>query len=210
LKKAVNELLFDREKGMYFEGLNTPTDPKKLYQWLPQNSEKRYYLKHSNIMAAYVSLCDSDTAKTLLKKVMDDEIAGDVQPYFMHYLLEAIYTHGLRDEYTLKVIEKWKKPILECPKGLVEGFVAPEPTYKFDHSHAWGGTPLWSLPKALLGLSIDKPAFREITLRPSLLGLNRAKIEFLTPCGKVTVTLEKGNPAQITAPNEIKINLIEN
>ena len=209
LKKAVNELLYDKEKGMYFEGLNTPTDPERLYQWLPQNVEKRYYLKHSNILAAYVSLCDGERAQTLLKKVMEDEIEGDAQPYFMHYLLEAIYTHGLREKYTLKVIEKWKKPILECPKGLVEGFVAPEPTYKFDHSHAWGGTPLWSLPKAILGLSIDKPAFQEITLRPSLLGLNRANIELLTPYGEVTVALEKGKPVKINAPNGIKINLIE-
>lgn len=208
LKKAINELLYDKDKGMYFEGLNTPTDQKQIYTWLPENREKRYYLKHSNIMAAYTSLCDGDTARRILDKVMNDEIEGDVQPYFMHYLLEAIYTHGLRDKYTLKVIEKWKKPTADCPKGLVEGFVAPEPTYHFDHSHAWGGTPLWSLPKALIGLSIDKPAFQEITLSPSLLGMKHATVELPTPYGKVICDLTKGCEANITAPEQIKVNIV--
>ncbi|MBQ4268925.1 MAG: hypothetical protein IJB97_04680 [Clostridia bacterium] len=208
LKNAVNNLLYDKEKGMYFEGLNTPTAPKQISVHLPANSTKRYYLKHSNIMAAYVSLCDGDMAKILVEKIINDEIEGDVQPYFMHYLLEAIYGHGLREKYTLKVIEKWKKPIADCSKGLTEGFVAPEPTYRFDHSHAWGGTPLWSLPKALIGLSIDKPGFKEITLAPSLLGLSHATVELLTPHGRVTCTLEKGEVAKIVSPNSIKVRIL--
>ena len=209
LKHAVNSLLFDKERGMYFEGLNTPTDESQIYTWLPANTQKRYYLKHSNVMAAYTSICDGETARNLIDKIMSDEIEGDIQPYFLHYLFEAIYTHGLRDKYTLKLIERWKNPLKECKKGLVEGFVMPEPSYQFDHSHAWGGTPLWSLPKALMGLSIDKPAFAEITLNPSLLGLHSARVELLTPHGNVICELDEGKPIFVSAPEGIKVNLID-
>ena len=206
LQAAVNSLLFDKEKGIYFEGLNTPSEVDfSDWKWMVANVEKRYYLKQSNILAAYVGICDKDTARSIIHKIMSDEIVGDYQPYFAHYLLEAIYSNGLRDEYTLKVLERWKAPVAECPKGLVEGFVAPEPTYSFDHSHAWGGTPLWSLPKALIGFEPIKPGFEEISLSPSLLGLESARVELPTPYGDITVEMKAGSEPVITSPKEVTI-----
>jgi hypothetical protein len=207
LQKAVNTLLFDSERGMYFEGLNTPIPEEQVNQWQPQNVKKRYYLKHSNIMAVYTSICDSDTARMLIEKIMNDEIEGNVQPYFQHYLLEAIYTHGLREKYTLSVVERWKDAIRECDKGLPEGFYAPEPTYRFDRSHAWGGTPLYSLPKALTGLSIEEPTYRKIKLKPSLLGLEKAKVEIPTPYGMIVCEMKQGEKPEVVAPDEISVTV---
>jgi len=207
LRSAINSLLFDFDKGCYFEGLNTRTPPELIGEWMPQNVEKRYYLKHSNILAAYFGVCDDSVGKNLVDKIMTDEIGGDCQPYFMHYLLEAVYRLGLRERYTLRICERWKEPVVSCSKGLVEGFVAPEPTYTFDHSHAWGGTPLYSLPKAIMGLEITNPGMSEITLCPSLLGLSYAKSELLTPYGKVVCELKKGEKAKVTHPEEVKIIL---
>lgn len=127
--------------------------------------------------------------------------------FSMHYLLEAVYRLGLREKYTLQICERWKAPVLSCSKGLVEGFVAPEPTYQFDHSHAWGGTPLYSLPKAIMGLEITKPGMREIELSPSLLGLNHANIELLTPYGKVVCEMKEGEKERITHPKEVRVIL---
>ena len=93
-------------------------------------------------------------------------------------------------------------------KNLVEGFIAPEPTYSFDHSHAWGGTPLWSLPKALTGFELIKPAFEEVTFSPCLLGLEQARVELPTPYGDITVEMKKGKEPTITSPDEVKITLM--
>ena len=207
LKTAVNGLLFDSEKGVYFMGLNTPTrdDLVAEWEWMPQNTDKRYYLKHANVLAAYSGICDDALAKELVRKIMDNEIEGDCQPYFLHYLLEAVSRLGLCDEYTLEIIERWKAPGRECSKGLVEGFLAPEPTYSFDHSHAWGGTPLYSLPKALMGLEIIEAGMKKLSLSPSLLGLSCATVEALTPYGKVVCELKNGEKAEITAPKEVEI-----
>ncbi len=207
LRKAINSNLFDAQKGIYFMGLNTPTEESLIGGWMPQNTDKRYYMKHANILAAYFGVCDEATSRTLVKKILSDEIEGDCQPYFLHYLLEAVCKLGLREEYTMQICKLWKKPVQECSKGLVEGFIAPEPTYSFDHSHAWGGTPLYSLPKALIGLEIISPGMGEIALSPSLLGLEYAKVELLTPHGKVICQMEKNKEPIITNPKEVMVKL---
>ncbi len=205
LRTAINENLFSKKKGLYFEGKNTKTPEELIGQYMPQNVRKRYYLKHSNILAAYFGVCDEETAKDLIEKVMTEKCPGGYQPYFAHFLLEAIYKNGFREKYTLDVIEKWKKPVADCPKGLVEGFIVPEPTYSFDHSHAWGGTPLYSLPKAILGFEIKKPGLLEIELNPSLLGLKKATIEIPTPYGKIVCKLNEGMKPIIKAPAEVTV-----
>lgn len=205
VKKSINKHLFDKKRGIYFEGLNTPTDESLLAKYMPQNVSKRYYMKHSNILAACFGVCDDDTAKRLIEMVMENKIDGDCQPYFLHFLFEAIFKCGLREKYTLKLAERWKAPTKACPKGLVEGFIEPEPTYRFDHSHAWGGTPLYSLPKALLGLKITEPGMKKIELSPSLLGLESASVELLTPAGLLKCEMEHGKEPKITAPHEITI-----
>lgn len=207
LQNAVNTLLFDKEKQMYFEGLNTPTPEELLYRYMPQNTAKRYYRKHANILAAYVGICEKECAQALLRRVLNDGIDGDVQPYFTHFLLEAVYRCGLREEATLSILERWKAPVRECAKGLAEGFVPPEPTYAFDHSHAWGGTPLYSLPLALLGLRILSPGMAELEITPSLLGLHHARVELPTPFGLLTVAMEDGKAPCISCPPGIALRI---
>lgn len=205
LRRAINTHLFDHERGIYFEGLNTPTDEALLAKYMPQNVSKRYYLKHSNILAACFGVCDDKTSKKLIDMVMTEKIPGDCQPYFLHFLFEAIFRHGLREKYTLKLAERWKAPTLSCPKGLVEGFIEPEPTYRFDHSHAWGGTPLYSVPRALLGLEITEPGMTKIKLDPSLLGLSHAKAELLTPHGTLICEMERGQAPKLQIPKGITV-----
>ena len=208
LRVSVNTHLYDAEKGMYFEGLNTETPEELLCQYMPPNVQKRYYLKHSNILACYVGIRKPEESKELLHKIMKNVCPGEYQPYFAHFLLEAVEKNGLREEYTLKILEKWKAPVKECDKGLAEGFIQPEPTYIFDHSHAWGGTPLYSLPKALLGLKILKPGFSEISLSPSLLSLENATVELPTPYGLLTCKLKKGKDIAIEAPDDITVRIL--
>jgi len=205
LKSAVNAHLYDPEKQLYCDGLNTPTPEHLLYHYMPQNVEKRYHMPHSNILCALYGLCDDETARRLIRRVVSDHAWGAVQPYFMHYLLQAVDRLGLREECTLSILEHWKAPVRECPKGLVEGFIAPEPTYSFDHSHAWGGTPLYSLPKQLSGLEILAPGYRKIRLNPSLMGLSSASVEIPTPFGTIRIEMKENAEPIITAPDEIEI-----
>ncbi len=205
LKEAILLHLYDKERCLFFEGLNTPTPEELLYGYMPQNVEKRYYMKHSNILAAYFGFFDKETCRNFLRRIIPDKSLGDVQPYFCHFLLEAVFRNGLRDEFTLSILEQWKAPVAECPKGLVEGFYKPEPTYSFDHSHAWGGTPAWSLPLALSGMEISEPGMKKIRLNPSLLGLSHAEVQIPTPQGLVILELKEGCEPVIQAPQGIEV-----
>ena len=160
---------------------------------------------HANILAAYFGFFETAECQALLQKILSDSTLGEVQPYFMHYLLDAVYRNGLRDTYTLSLLEMWKAPVRECPKGLAEGFYKPEPTYRFDHSHAWGGTPAYALPLALTGLRLRKPGFAEISLSPSLLGLDYAAVEIPAPQGIIRVTQRKGMKPEISVPDGITL-----
>ncbi len=204
LRDAISSLLWDDERGLFFEGLNTPTPAELVGEWLPKNIDKRYYRRHANILAAYFGFFDKEKNREVLRRIIDDDSLGEVQPYFQHFLLDAVYRNGLREEYTLRLLDQWKPFVADCPKGLPEGFYKPTPSYCFDRSHAWGGTPAYALPLAVTGLKILEPGFKKIRLSPSSLGLERVTARVPTPYGVITVTAGNGIRADITVPEEIE------
>ena len=203
LHGAVLRVLYDPHRKLFFEGLNTPTDEALICEWMPRNVEKRYYRKHANILAAYFGFFSPEENAALLERMIKDDRLGQVQPWFCHFLLEAVYRCRLREKYTLKLLEQWKAPVKECPKGLPEGFHKPQEDYTFDHSHAWGGTPAYALPLALSGLEILEPGYRKIRLDPTLLGLEWADVEIPTPFGMIRMHMRKGASPEITVPDGI-------
>ena len=204
LKEKIIKLLWDEEKGLFFEGLNTPTKEELIHYFMPQNTSKRYYRKHANILAAYFSVFKKEKCREILERVINDESLGLVQPYFMHFFFEAIYRNDLKEKYTLKLLNQWKKSIENCAKGLPEGFYAPGEGYPFDYSHAWAGTPAYSLPIALSGLTIKKAGFEEVTFSPSLLGLEVADVEIPTVKGIIRISMQKDRQPIINVPEGIK------
>lgn len=204
LKDAINHLLYNEEVGLYCEGLGTPTPEEELNASLPQSNGKIYYRKHANILAARYGVCEGENAKRILRQVMTDDSLGGCQPYFMHFLFEAIDKNDLREEFTIPLLTQWKQSFDTCEKGLQEGFICPD-NYVFDLSHAWGGTPLYSLPKALLGFEMVEPGFKKIRIKPSLLGLTSATVEMLTPYGKIVCQQKSGEKANITVPEQIEV-----
>lgn len=200
LKNAINAHLYDPEKELYFEGLNTPTREDLVSWWMPQNVEKRYYRRHSNVLAALFGVHD-DPADLLIRTLEDDSL-GYFQPYFAHFVLEAVRVNGLTHKFTRQLLEDWKEPIRSCPKGLPEGFYK-QSDYPFDHSHGWGGTPLYALPMALSGLEILEPGMTRIRLDPDLLGFASATVEIPVPTGMVRIEIQEGEDPVITAPEGI-------
>ncbi len=200
LKNAINAHLYDPEKELYFEGLNTPTREDLVSWWMPQNVEKRYYRRHSNVLAALFGVHDDPA--DLLTRTLEDDSLGYFQPYFAHFVLEAVRVNGLTHKFTRQLLEDWKEPIRSCPKGLPEGFYK-QSDYPFDHSHGWGGTPLYALPMALSGLEILEPGMTRIRLDPDLLGFASATVEIPVPTGMVRIEMQEGEDPVITAPEGI-------
>ncbi len=92
----------------------------------------------------------------------------------------------------------------KCTKGLQEGWIKPQEDYSFDHSHAWGGTPAYQLPSAVLGFEMREAGFRKISLTPNLYDLEFAEVSMPTPYGDISCRLEKGRKPIINIPDGIE------
>ncbi len=200
LKTAFNKHLYDENRGLYFDGLNTPSEENK---WLPKNSEKRYFGMHSNTLAILYGLCPDAECKRIMTAVIEDKSLTPVQPYFMHFVLEAVYKSGLFEKYGLALILKYSDIINECDKGLKEGWI-DMPGYPYDYSHAWGATPTYQLPSKLLGFEMIEPGFKKISLSPQLFGLDSADISIPTPYGYIKCSMNK-NGTKTYVPPEITV-----
>ena len=207
LREAFERCFWDEEKQLYCDGLGTPHGDGTAYS--PFNVNKRYFSKYPNILAAAYGLCSDERAENILERITLCEKLQDIQPYFMHYLLEALRKHGLFGKFGKPLLQRWVEVVNECDKGLKEGWIAPEPGYSFDHSHAWGGTPAYQMPMALLGLTVCEPGMRRLKLAPQLYWLEHFDIAFPTVHGTVRVRKQKDLPAQVEAPAAVTILLDE-
>lgn len=203
VKASFNACFYDESRGLYFAGLGGKRRNEE-NEWLPENVGKKYYLRQVNALAVLFEICDTSVAKKLAERVVADKTLGDVQPYFMHYIFDVAYKYGLFEKYGMDMILRWKPLVEECPKGLAEGWGE----FKGDHSHAWGGTPAYQLPRAFLGLEMVGAGFSEIRLSPKLFGTAFADISVPTPYGDIKCKLARGKAPVIDVPDGIKYTIV--
>lgn len=199
-KELFNRYFYDASKQMYFDGRNIPNEISDV---LPENSDKRYYTIYSNTLAVLFDLCDSENSARIMKSILDNEEMMIAQPYFMHYVIDAVYKTGLFEEYGLKLIRKWEKLVNECEKGLKEVWNDYE-GYEIDYSHGWGGTPAYQLPCRISGIEILEPGFKKIRIKPNLYGLDYADIKIPTPYGVINCHITK-DKTDIDIPEGITV-----
>ena len=200
IKESINKRLFDSKRGLYVGGLNTHNLVSE-NDWLPKNNNVRYYLKQANTLAVLYDICPKEKETELLEYVIKDLNKYEMQPYFYHFLLGAVYKAGLFEKYGLMLIRKYESLIDKCEKGLSEAWENMD----CDYSHAWGAAPAYYLKKALSGFEIVEPGYKKIKLSPKLYDLSFANFEISTPYGKIEICQEKGKGVSIKHPKEITI-----
>lgn len=198
LKESFNATFFDKSKGLYFDGRNFQDE---VTQWRPCETEKRYYSVHSNILAVLYGLCDESLSEAILEKVMNDSALIQANPYFYHFILDALYKAGMFEKYGIKTLRKWTELYDECDKGLKEVWDG----FDCDYSHAWGGTPAYQLPARILGFEIIEPGMKKIKLSPCSYGLDFAKVTMPTPYGKITAEVNKDGSFKLSVPEKITV-----
>lgn len=200
LKVSFQEYFYDSDKGLYFDGHNFEHRSGK---WIQANTKKRYYSWHTNTIAVLYDLAPQQEQVRIMETILNDMTLINPQPYFMHFVLEAIYKVGLFEKYGIQQLMRWKE-MTEFEKGLQEGWYDMS-GYGFDYSHVWAGTPTYQLPSKLSGLQILEPGFTKISLAPSLYGLDFAEMEIPTPFGKIEIKMEKDKAPVIKVPEAITV-----
>ena len=203
LKNAFS-VFFDSERGLYFDGLD---DEDEGNDWTPKNTKKRYYSWHSNTLAVLYGLAPAHMHAEIIERTLNDESLITPQPYFMHFVLEAIDKAGLFGKYGMEQLDRWKY-MTEFGKGLVEGWMNCE-TYGYDYSHVWAGTPTYQLPSKLSGLKILEAGFAKISLQPKLFNLRWAKIKIPTPKGVIRIEMHEGQSPILEIPEGIQANIVQ-
>lgn len=198
LKESFNKTFFDAEKELYFDGRNFKDE---VIPWRPCEENKRYYSVHSNTLAVLFDLCDKSISKKLIDNIVNNKDLIQCNPYFMHFVIDAVYKTGMFEKYGLTLIRQWIKLADECEKGLKEVWDG----FDCDYSHAWGGTPAYQLPARILGFEILEPGMKKIRIKPDTYGLDFAEISMPTPYGKINVHVKSDGSFSVSSPKEIII-----
>lgn len=198
-RRAFNDRFFDLGKNIYKAGLGN-VSKVPVGEWMPQNVNKKYFIRHPNILSVLYDICPNDIMESIAVKMITNPDYGPIQPYFMHFMLDMIWKMGMFDEYGIETIKKWGIMLSKTPKGLAEGWG----DFKGDFSHAWGGTPAYQLPRAFLGFEMVKPGFKEIKLNPKSFGLDYVHVSLPTPFGDIELEMRKGSDYKLVVPEKIK------
>lgn len=196
VKKGFETAFADRDRGLCLAGLTTKDKKPGRY---PKNTSKKYYTRQAATVMALYGLCDSSFAKQLAIRALSDKALCDVSPAFAGNLIELSLRLGLFEKYGLGIIRRWG----------VFGENSVGRTWSGEgYGYGGGASPAYYLPVALAGLEVVRPGFAEIRLSPRLCGLDSASIGIPTPYGYITVNMEKGRPAEISIPDEIKYTIV--
>lgn len=178
------QTLWSPEKRMYMDGANVGEDHRNA--WLPY-AEGEYYSQHTNTMAVLYDLAPDEIQKDLMIRVMTDKTLTQAQPYFYHFIFEALDKTGLFEEYGIEALRKWKALLDECDTGLKEVWSG----FNCDYSHAWGATPTYQMPSKILGVTPMEPGFKKVRIHPELGGLKWAKGRIPTPYGIIEISCDE-------------------
>ena len=181
LQKSFHEQLWDMEAGFYQDGVVGLSKRNAADLFLPQEDGNTSFTMHTNILALALGLVPAELAADLQTRVMEYNWAVKPQPYFMHFVFEALYVNGGFEDYAAKLLAMWQPLVEEYPTGLKECWNCG------DYSHAWGGTPAYQIGRSILGVSPLEPGFALVLIAPHIAGVQSIAGEVLTPRGLIRV-----------------------
>ncbi len=203
IKAAFNRELWAGEKGLYRDGKPFQTSVKP-HQWLPADKDIETFSPHVNLLAVLYDLAPKEQQKAIVEKVMAEKPLN-TQPWFMHWVFQAIDHARLFDQYGTPQMRRWN--IVAPTQSFHEMWTGG------DLSHGWCSTPLVQMSSRVLGVTPASPGFKTIAIHPQLCDLTWAKGRVPTPHGDVAVswtreagkfTLEihvpTGSAADVTLP----------
>ena len=177
---------FERElwvanKGLYRDGkpFQTSVKPGK---WLPADKAIETFSPHVNLLAVLYDLAPKERQTSIIDQVMAEKPLN-TQPWFMHWVFQAIDHAGVFNKYGTDQIRRWQiVPETQSFKEMWGGG---------DLSHGWCSTPLVQMSSRILGVTPSAPGFQKIAIRPELGDLKWAKGVVPTPHGDVSVSWQR-------------------
>lgn len=174
--------LFDSERGLYRDGVNT--DHTSL---------------HANIFPLAFGLVPEDKKQGIVEWLQGRDMACSV--YAAQYLLEGLFRNNgekkALDLITAATDRSWRHMV---ESGTTITWEAWDLKYKpnQDWNHAWGAAPANLLPRFVLGVEPVEPGWTRAFIRPCPGDLVFARGKVPTPRGPILVDWKSGDTFQIS------------
>jgi alpha-L-rhamnosidase len=169
VKKSMNELLFDKEKGYYTDGIETD-----------------HGAIHSNMLPLAFDIVPESYQQSVVDYIKTRGMGCSV--YGAQFLMEALYKAGA-DEYALELMtathdRSWFNMI---KGGSTISWEAWDLKYKpnQDWNHAWGAAPANIVPRYMWGIQPKIPGYGIATIKPQLANLESTSIVVPTIRGQI-------------------------
>ena len=175
---AFNRELWVADKGLYRDGKPFQTSVKP-GRWLPADKAIETFSPHVNLLAVLYGLAPQERQRAIVEKVLAEKPLN-TQPWFMHWVFQAIDHAGLFDQFSTEQLRRWQ--IVPDTQSFREMWD------RGDLSHGWCSTPLVQMSARILGVAPAAPGFKAITIRSELGDLKLAKGKVPTPSGEVEIS----------------------
>lgn len=187
--KVAFACLYDDERGLYFDGFSSDVSDN----WLPAGQGK-YFTYYTNTAAVLYDVCPREKAEGIMEALLADDSLVQPQPFFMHFVFEALEKTDLFEKYGNTLMCKWKKLLDECSGGLKEVWGG----FDCDYCHAWSATPTYQMISKVLGITPVDDGYTKVKIAPQLGDLSWAEGSVPTPLGMLYVRHEKKNGQIVT------------
>ncbi len=138
-------------------------------------------IPQTGILAILAGLAPQEIAAEIIDDLCDKTLQRQVQPYFCHYLFDALAAVDAYDRRGSEVLHLWDELVAEHPESLKECWDCG------DYSHSWSGTPAIQFGKRILGVIPEAPGFAACRIAPKPCGLPYAAGSVPTPHGEIGI-----------------------
>jgi hypothetical protein len=155
------------------------------------------FSQHANVLAVLSGCVKGQDARALVERLNTEKDLTQCTQYFRFYLLRAMKTVGLGDQY-VSMLQPWHDMLA---RGLTTFAERPDPTRS--DCHAWSASPNYEFLATVCGIEPATPGFKTVRIEPHLGYLKQVRGTVPHPAGDIRVTLtrtEKGIEGEITLP----------
>jgi alpha-L-rhamnosidase len=182
IRAGYNRELWDESKGLYRDGKPFVTSVKP-GDWLPTDTRIETHSTQNNVLAVLYDLAPKNRQAPIVRRLLSGDL--NTQPYFMHFVFDAIDHAGLFDEFGSAQLRRWK--IETDTQSFREMWGTG------DYSHGWQCTPLYQMSARVLGVTPSSPGFKTFQIRPQACDLTWAKGRVPTPHGDISVSWKRSS-----------------
>ncbi|WP_116106715.1 sulfatase-like hydrolase/transferase [Lewinella sp. IMCC34191] len=190
-KRAVNEKMLDKERGIYVDGEGTD-----------------HASVHANMFPLAFGMVPEAYVESVGEHIKSRGMAASV--YGAQYLMEAVYEAGMAD-YGLQLLtdtsdRSWYNMIRYGSTMTMEAWDFKYKT-NLDLNHAWGAVPANIIPRYLWGIRPKEPGYAVASIHPQMSTLERTSIEVPTLRGTIRGKYENVDPRlqvfEVTLPGNM-------